>query len=79
MEPVGIWYHPIIVNRSVNDMKSFNGVKAMLLQDFYWHSLLKDMVPPESEGILLVSSNDCVENSFTYQINGPNAVYVSII
>jgi hypothetical protein len=77
MEPLGYWYYPIIVDDSINDMSEFNGVKGMISQEFYWRNLIRDILPPESKGIVLVFSNDCVEDSFTYQINGPSALYVS--
>jgi hypothetical protein len=79
MEPLAYWYYPIIINRTVNDIKEFNGVKGMIVRDFYWRDLIKDMLPPESKGIILVFSNTCSETSFTYQINGPTAAYVSSV
>jgi hypothetical protein len=77
MEPVAYWLYPIIDEDIISDMEDFNGVKGMIVQDFFWRNLIKDMLPPESRGIRIVFSNDCTESAFTYQINGPNAVYVS--
>jgi hypothetical protein len=79
MEPLSVWLYPIIPDRTIDDVNEFNGVKGMLASGFYWRTLLKDMLPPESRGIILVVSNECVENAFTYQINGPSATYVSSI
>jgi hypothetical protein len=77
LEPLSYWYYPIVIDTSINDMEDFNGVKGMISRDFYWRDFLKDMLPPESRGIVVVFSNTCSENAFTYQINGPTAVYVS--
>jgi hypothetical protein len=77
LEPLSYWYYPIIMDPTINNMKEFNGVKGMISRDFYWRDVLKDMLPPESRGIVVVFSNTCSENAFTYQINGPTAVYVS--
>jgi hypothetical protein len=78
MEPVSVWYYPIIANLSINDISEFNGVNGMITSAFYWRNLIRDMLPPESKGIILVFSNSCVKNSFTYQINGPSAIYLGV-
>jgi hypothetical protein len=77
MEPVGLWYYPIFVNKSINNLDDFNGVKGMISLEFYWRNLIQDILPPESKGMILVVSNTCAKDDFTYQINGPRTVYVS--
>jgi hypothetical protein len=78
MEPMSAWFYPIIANRHIEDMKEFNGVKGMISSIFYWRNLIKDMLPPESKGIVLVFTNNCAIDSFTYQIDGPRVAYVSM-
>jgi hypothetical protein len=79
MEPYAAWLYPIVPSRSVNDIDDFNGVKGTITTAFYWRSLIKDMLPPESKGIVLVFSNECAKDDFTYHIDGPKAKYVSIL
>lgn len=79
MEPLGVFYYPIIANTSINDIDDFNGVKGMISQEFYWRNQIKNILPPDSKGIIIVFSNECVEDSFTYQIDGPKATYVSLL
>jgi hypothetical protein len=78
MEPIGLWYYPILMNKSISDLEDFNGVKGMISLEFYWRNLIQDMLPPEHNGLILVFSNVCAKDDFTYQINGPRTVYVSL-
>ena len=41
---------------------------------FYWRDMLKDILPPESDGIAAVIENAC-NQSFTYEVNGPDAKF----
>jgi hypothetical protein len=42
---------------------------------FYWRDLIKEILPTDSDGIIVVFENACGQN-FTYQINGPETVYL---
>jgi hypothetical protein len=55
-----------------HDLSTFVGVFAMT---FYWRDLIKEILPTDSDGIIVVFENACGQN-FTYQINGPETVYL---
>ena len=51
---------------------NFVGVFAMT---FYWRDLIKDILPPQSNGIVVTFENSCGQ-TFTYQVNGPETKYL---
>ena len=51
---------------------NFVGVFAMT---FYWRDLIKDILPPQSNGVVVVFENACGQ-IFTYQVNGPETLYL---
>ena len=53
---------------------NFVGVFAMT---FYWRDLIKDILPTDSNGIVVVFENKCGQ-TFTYQVNGPQTVYLGL-
>jgi hypothetical protein len=81
-EPFSDIYFPILEyaadfvtipkNESAYDLGRFVGVFAMT---FYWRDLIKEILPTDSDGIIVVFENEC-EQTFTYQINGPETVYL---
>jgi len=86
-EPVSDLYYPII-EEATQKMRLFdpdeNGKPydpkdhtflGMVGLSFYWRDLLKDILPPGSDGIVVVFENPC-NPTFTYQINGPNIEYL---
>jgi class 3 adenylate cyclase len=42
---------------------------------FYWRDLIKNLLPPNSKGVIVVFENTC-EQVFTYRIDGEKAFYV---
>jgi len=48
---------------------------AQLTATFYWRDIIKDVLPPGSNGVILVVSNPC-NPSFTYKLNGPQDDYL---
>jgi hypothetical protein len=84
MEPMISMYYPIINSVNQVDISTEENypddyeVEAMVAVDMYWRSLIKDILPPGSRGIIMVVENTCVPDSFTYQINGPNVKYVGV-
>ncbi len=81
-EPFSDVYFPILEyaadfvtipkNESAHDLGRFVGVFAMT---FYWRDLIKEILPTDSDGIIVVFENACGQ-TFTYQINGPETVYL---
>jgi hypothetical protein len=41
----------------------------------YWRDLLTDLLPPGSDGIVIVVDNEC-SSSFSFQVNGPDVQYL---
>ena len=85
MEPVSDIYYPLMdeslevldVFKDANytpptTNETFHGLFAMSM---YWRDLLKNILPDASSGIVIVFDNPCGP-SFTYQIDGPEAVYL---
>ncbi|KAG7355294.1 adenylate and guanylate cyclase catalytic domain containing protein [Nitzschia inconspicua] len=50
-------------------------VAALFSVSVYWKDMIKDILPEGSNGILVVFESDCVQD-FTYEVNGPNVVYL---
>ena len=54
-------------------------VKATILASFYWRELMKNILPDNSKGMILVTENSCLKDTpFTYQIDGPNVKYIGV-
>jgi hypothetical protein len=93
MEPVSDIYYPILTSMvdsvhvhidesdttatTTNHGDSENNVVAFLAMSIYWRDTLKQILPPGSNGIVLVFENPC-NPSFTYRIDGPNATFLGI-
>lgn len=65
-------YVTIPKNANPDELGNFVGVLTMT---FYWRDLIKDILPADSVGIIVVFENNCGE-TFTYQINGPKTLYL---
>jgi hypothetical protein len=48
---------------------------SILTISFFWRRFIENILPPGSYGIVAVIENTCGQ-SFTYQINGPDVVYM---
>jgi Adenylate and Guanylate cyclase catalytic domain len=83
-EPIMDIYYPInndisrvkTVGRDDYDVKN-NTLVGVLASTVYWRNLIRDALPPGSDGITVVFNNTCTK-SFTYQVNGPNAVFMGV-
>jgi hypothetical protein len=53
-------------------------VKAILAIDLYWYKLFQDILPSGSKGMILVVENSCLENAFTYRVDGPLPTYLGV-
>jgi class 3 adenylate cyclase len=57
---------PIVSNRT-----TVAGIRS----PFYWRNAIQDILPKDSNGVVLVFDSKCTI-PFTYQINGPSVVYL---
>jgi hypothetical protein len=80
-EPMGSLLYPIFdkvdkIERTGSSLNPSEDVlKAQLIVEFYWRTKFRDLLPERLKGIILVVDNACGA-SFTYQINGPLALYL---
>jgi hypothetical protein len=52
-------------------------IVGALASSIYWRILLRDTLPPNSNGIQVVFNNSCTK-PFTYQVNGPDVKYIGV-
>jgi hypothetical protein len=84
MEPLSNWFYPIldIVDRiELSNEASLPDdleVKSMIAVEFYWRHYFEDILPEGSNGIIVVVGNSCIDDSFTYQLDGPKAIYLGV-
>jgi hypothetical protein len=74
--PLTAFYYPIIENSEdsviIGEDSNLVGVLAETL---FWRDLMGYILPKGSNGVVVVFGNAC-NQSFTFQINGPSAVYL---
>jgi Adenylate and Guanylate cyclase catalytic domain len=77
-------YFPIINNISRVDESTItpnptinDTIGALIAVSIYWRNLIRDILPPGSNGIVVVVECPCNE-VFSYQINGSNVNYVGV-
>jgi hypothetical protein len=84
MEPLSNWFYPIMdmIDRielsNETSLPENMEVKSIIAVEFYWRHYFEDILPEGSNGIVVVVSNSCIEDSFTYQLNGPKAKYLGV-
>ena len=81
-EPCGDFYYPILTDATdgVNLFKSGHTASnetlaGLMVISFYWRDMMKEILPPSEEGVVIVFENECAP-TFTYQIDGPKARYL---
>jgi class 3 adenylate cyclase len=76
-EPMSDIFYPII--DAIDDVTIDADVKlptvGVLALTFYWRDLIKNILPPNSKGVIVVFENAC-DQVFTYRIDGADAIYV---
>jgi hypothetical protein len=84
MEPASDLFYPIIdqlehvdTSRAKDYDPTEHKFVGMIAATIYWRSLLKDILPAKSNGLVVVFGNPC-NLPFTYQINGPNIQYLGV-
>jgi Adenylate and Guanylate cyclase catalytic domain len=73
-------FYPIVDDISRVDISGSDtdkSVVGVLAVSIYWRELIRDILPPGSNGIVVVVRNPCTE-PFTYQINGPHIEYLGV-
>jgi hypothetical protein len=81
-EPVTSLCYPVVDKVDYIDLVSNPNfpdnyeVKAMLIVNFYWKHLIKNILPSHSKGIVIVFEFQTMENSFTYQVDGSYTHYL---
>ena len=77
-EPFADMYYPVIdsiedvVFTPNNDTKAL-GVVAF---SFFWRHIIRNILPPNSKGLILVFDNPCGNQYFTYQIDGKTPTFL---
>jgi signal transduction histidine kinase/CheY-like chemotaxis protein len=62
-------------NSSSSNSSGSYPVVGLLTVYFFWRDLIRNILPPESDGMVCVLENGC-NQSFTYEINGPDVVFL---
>jgi hypothetical protein len=65
----------LIANNQYNPYN--NTLVGVITSNVYWREIISNALPPGSYGVVVVVDNAC-SVSFTYQINGPNVMYLGI-
>lgn len=77
-EPFADMYYPVL--DSVNDvvLKPNNDTKALgvVAFSFFWRHILRNILPANSKGVVLLFQNPCGDQSFTYQIDGSEPIFL---
>ena len=70
-------YYPIIdaVDSIQIDVDKEQHVVGVLTFILYWRELINNILPANSNGVIVVVENAC-DQVFTYQLNGPDTVYL---
>jgi Adenylate and Guanylate cyclase catalytic domain len=66
-----------IVERKLPNGTVVDKVHGILESSIYWRSTVRNVLPENSVGIILVVTNPC-SSAFTYKINGHNAVFLGM-
>ena len=76
-EPVSDFYYPILDTTDAIVIKNpkAEALVAIFALTIYWRQMIENILPPTARGIYVVFSSPC-NPTFTYQINGPDAVYI---
>jgi hypothetical protein len=69
-DPLTALFYPVFDNFSTS-----RKVAGVLLSDIYWRLYFDDILPPNAKGVIAVLENN--ENqTFTYQLDGPDVTYL---
>jgi hypothetical protein len=70
-----VFYYPILsnANEQVKNEGGEDELLGVLTITGFWRDFVTDILPPGSNGIIVVFQNDCGQQ-FSYQIWGPDSV-----
>ena len=73
-EPINVFYYPILQNSFsvVQNEGAKDKLVGVLALTGFWREFVKDILPPGSNGIVVVFGNEC-DQRFTFKIRGPNS------
>lgn len=77
-EPFADMYYPVIDKIEDVVLKPSKDTKALgvVAFSFFWRHILRNILPPNSKGLVLVFENPCGKQSFTYQIDGKTPIFL---
>lgn len=77
-EPFADMYYPVIDKIEDVVLKPSKDTKALgvVAFSFFWRHILRNILPPNSKGLVLVFENPCGKQSFTYQIDGKTPTFL---
>jgi hypothetical protein len=77
-EPIIRMLYPILdtaANGGITINEPNSNVVGIIASSFFWKTFLEDILPPGEFGLVVVFSNTC-NQTFTYQVNGPEAQWL---
>ena len=85
MEPLSDFYYPMLEDllddRDVRNKENYDPsqhkIAGIMSQSVYWRDMIKNILPPNSNGVLAVFEAPC-NPVFTYEINGPLVKYLGV-
>lgn len=77
-EPFADMYYPVIDKIEDVVLKPSRDTKALgvVAFSFFWRHILRNILPPNSRGLILVFKNPCQKQYFTYQIDGKTPTFL---
>lgn len=79
MEPISDIFYPIIAGENelieYDDSYSHHDIAGILSLSVYWRYTIEHILPKNHDGIHVVFENPC-NPTFTYQINGPDVIFL---
>jgi hypothetical protein len=81
-EPNCFWFYPVVDTIDYIDVTSDPKypqdyeVKAFITTNVYWKHLIRNILPQNSKGVIIVFEYEYTKEMFTYQIDGPIARYI---
>lgn len=79
MEPVSDILYPMYDNVSrvtlTDEERNAESFVAIMAISIYWRDMIRDVLPPGSNGLIAVFDNPCTQ-SFTYRLDGPLVTYL---
>ncbi|CAB9500916.1 Receptor-type guanylate cyclase gcy [Seminavis robusta] len=77
-EPFSDMYYPVLpsIDSVLIDPNSNEKAIGAVAFSFYWRHAIKNILPPNSLGLILVFHNDCGNQTFTYQVDGSTPTFL---